>query len=126
MRAPHVRAVRRALAVLLGCACAGHRATALPRGAPNATLDFIANDFRPPIYNITASSMYDAGRQHGVLAAERIAGWFAGDEVQARPSPIPSPCTQFTRTGIKWRRCHRAACMARSCQEHHRSVRAEP
>ena len=44
---------------------------------------------------------------------------------EARPSPIPSPCTQFTRARIEWRRCHRAACMARSYQEHHRSVRAE-
>ena len=44
----------------------------------------------------------------------------------ARPSPSPSPCTQFTRAGIEWRRCHRAACMARSYQEHHRAVRAEP
>ena len=44
----------------------------------------------------------------------------------ARPSPIPSPCTQSTRAGIEWRRCHRAACMARSYQEHHRSVRAGP
>ena len=43
----------------------------------------------------------------------------------ARPSPIPSPCAQFTRAGIEWRRCHRATCMARSYQEHHRSVRAE-
>ena len=48
--------------------------------------------------------------------------WFG---FNARPSPIPSPCTQFARTGIEWRRCHRAACMARSYQEHHRSVRAE-
>ena len=45
---------------------------------------------------------------------------------EARPSPIPSPCTQFTRAGIEWRRCHGAACMARSYQEHHRSVRAAP
>ena len=43
--------------------------------------------------------------------------------VKARPSPIPSPCTQSTRAGIEWRRCQRAACMAR---EHHRLVRAEP
>ena len=47
-------------------------------------------------------------------------------QLAARPSPIPSPCTQFTRAGIEWRRCHRAACMARSHQEHHRSVRAGP
>ena len=46
-------------------------------------------------------------------------------DVQARPSPIPSPCTHFTHAWIEWRRCHRAACMARSYQEHHRSVRAE-
>ena len=45
--------------------------------------------------------------------------------VLARPSLIPSPCTRFTRAGIEWRRCHRAACMARPYQEHHRSVRAE-
>ena len=44
----------------------------------------------------------------------------------ARPSPIPSPCTQLTRAGIEWRRCHRAACMARPYQMHHRSVRAGP
>ena len=44
----------------------------------------------------------------------------------ARPSPIPSPCTQFTRAGIEWRRCHRAACMARAYKEHHRSGQAEP
>ena len=42
----------------------------------------------------------------------------------ARLSPIPSPCTQSTRA--EWRRCHRAACMARSYQEHHRSVRVGP
>ena len=42
-----------------------------------------------------------------------------------RPSLIPSLCTHSTRARIEWRRCHRAACMARSYQEHHRSVRAE-
>ena len=48
----------------------------------------------------------------------------ASEEMAARPSPIPFPCAQLTRAGIEWRRCHRAACMARSYQEHHRSVRA--
>ena len=51
--------------------------------------------------------------------------FFTQSAHSARPSPIPSPCTQFTRARIEWRRCHRAACMARSYQEHHRSVRAE-
>ena len=46
--------------------------------------------------------------------------------MRARPLPIPFPCTQSTRAGIAWRRCHRAAGMARSYQEHHRSVRARP
>ena len=44
----------------------------------------------------------------------------------ARPSLIPSLCTQFTRAGIGWRRCQRAVCMARPDQEPHRSGRAEP
>ena len=30
------------------------------------------NDFRPPIYNITAKTLYEAGKQHGALAGERI------------------------------------------------------
>ena len=50
----------------------------------------------------------------------------AGRDHPARPSPIPSPRTRFTRAGIEWRRCHRAARVAGSCQEHHRSVRAGP
>ena len=29
---------------------------------------------------------------------------FNGRGGEARPSPIPSPCTQLTRAGIKWRR----------------------
>ena len=44
----------------------------------------------------------------------------------ARPSPIPSPCTRFTRAGIEWRRCHRAVCMARPYKEPHHSGQAEP
>jgi hypothetical protein len=52
--------------------------------APNATGGGkLNNNFHPPIYNITATSMYDAGRQHGVLAGDRIRRWFAGDEIQA-------------------------------------------
>ena len=46
--------------------------------------------------------------------------------IEARPSRIPSLCTHFTRAGIEWRRCHRAACMARPYQEPHHSGQAEP
>ena len=44
----------------------------------------------------------------------------------ARPSLIPSLCTRFTRAGIEWPRCHRAACMARPHKEPHHSGQAEP
>jgi len=37
----------------------------------------------PPIFHIAASSLYDAGRQHGFLARQRIQGWFALGEMQA-------------------------------------------
>ena len=50
----------------------------------------------------------------------------AGRDHPARPSPIPSPRTRFTRAGIEWRRCHRAARMARSYQEPHHSGQVEP
>ena len=42
-------------------------------------------------------------------------------EHQARPSLIPSLCTQFTRAGIEWRRCQHAVCMARPYKESHHS-----
>lgn len=38
--------------------------------------------FSPPLYNITAPTLYDAGRQHGAAAAERIRAWFATQEIQ--------------------------------------------
>eukprot|EP00912_Choanoflagellata_sp_UC4_P000441 UC4_evm1s275 len=38
--------------------------------------------FNPPLYNITASSLYEAGYKHGHLASERIRAWFQGPEVQ--------------------------------------------
>ena len=50
----------------------------------------------------------------------------AEQEEKARPSLIPSLCTRFTRAGIEWPRCHRAACMARPHKEPHHSGQAEP
>eukprot|EP00040_Diaphanoeca_grandis_P018940 m.99711 g.99711 ORF g.99711 m.99711 type:complete len:395 (-) comp27181_c0_seq2:117-1301(-) len=38
--------------------------------------------FEPPLFNITATSLYDAGRQHGVLASDRIRKWFDSEELR--------------------------------------------
>ena len=35
-----------------------------------------------PLYRISASSPFDAGLQHGLLARDRIHGWFATPEMQ--------------------------------------------
>ena len=35
----------------------------------------------PPVYTIHAATLEDAGRQHGVLARERIEQWFASAEM---------------------------------------------
>ena len=36
----------------------------------------------PPVYRITASSLHDAGLQHGRLARKRISGWLATEEMR--------------------------------------------
>lgn len=51
-------------------------ATLLPATAPKP-----AGGFTPPLYNITASSLYDAGTQHGAMARGRIQGWFNSPEM---------------------------------------------
>ena len=61
----------------------------------------------------------------GTEAAVTFSSAYAAN-ASARPSPILSPCTQSTRAGIEWRRCHRAACMARPHKEPHHSGQAEP
>ena len=52
--------------------------------------------------------------------------FFTQSAHSARPSPIPSLCTQFTRARIEWRRRHHAVCMARPLREPHHSGQAEP
>jgi hypothetical protein len=59
-----------------------------PRGLlPLFTLLLVAQaappgrGFAPPLYNITAGSLFDAGKQQGTLAGARIRGWFAGQEM---------------------------------------------
>lgn len=37
----------------------------------------------PPVYKVRATTLYDAGLQHGKLAAARIQGWFASPEMRA-------------------------------------------
>ena len=38
---------------------------------------------QPPVYQINAATHFDAGRQHGQLAASRIKGWLETDEMRA-------------------------------------------
>ena len=38
--------------------------------------------YSPPLYNITADSLLDAGRQQGSMAGPRIRAWFASSEMQ--------------------------------------------
>lgn len=44
---------------------------------------FITNAVETQFYKIKAHSLYDAGYQHGVLAAKEINAWFTLDEFQA-------------------------------------------
>ena len=45
----------------------------------------------PPMYNITATSLYDAGLQHGKLASSRIRGWLGTAEMQGIIKFVASP-----------------------------------
>ena len=71
-----------------------------------------ANQFHPPIYNITASSLYDAGKQHGAQAKERIQGWFQSDEIgELRKFAVEDPIgivayEQVRRRHIAGVSCH--------------------
>ena len=65
-----------AVAACLWCACA------VPAAA--------GNSFAPPLYEIEASTLYEAGHKHGKLASERIRAWFSGDEVQALVAYVES------------------------------------
>lgn len=50
--------------------------------APSAPAPVSVGSYSAPLYNITANSLYDAGRQQGVLAQARIGAWFATSEMQ--------------------------------------------
>ena len=56
-----------------------HLATVVSLAAPPQRLISVA----PPFFNISAVSLYDAGRQQGKLAHDRIRGWLSTLEMQA-------------------------------------------
>ena len=58
------------------CTALAVAAIAFARYAP------VAQVYPPPLFKITAATHYDAGLQHGVIAADRIFGWLASLEMQ--------------------------------------------
>lgn len=48
---------------------------------PATTLSVVMTASLPPLYRIQAATHLDAGRQHGRLAADRIKGWLATEEM---------------------------------------------
>ena len=66
------------------CTALAVAAIAFARYAP------VAQVYPPPLFKITAATHYDAGLQHGVIAADRIFGWLASLEIcllYTSPSP---------------------------------------
>ena len=63
-------------ALCYACTALAVAAIAFARYAP------VAQVYPPPLFKITAATHYDAGLQHGVIAADRIFGWLASLEMQ--------------------------------------------
>ena len=70
-----------AAAAVLTAALVLHSAPATDAQASESQPQQVENQFRPPLYNITASNLFDAGRQHGAMAKERIVAWYATKEL---------------------------------------------
>ena len=105
----------------------------MPQGFYGANIDALMREVRR--FDAHLSAAQPALAKHlralGIDAPTLgfVHGWFSSVfcgflPLEARPSLIPSPCTQSTRAGIEWRRFHHGVCMARPYEEHHHSGRA--
>jgi hypothetical protein len=66
------------------------------------------NHFEPPLYNITAGTIYEAGRQHGQLAGERIRVCILKVASALLATNPPTKRLSFAqKTPIRWTLVHR-------------------